>query len=122
MGEAGLAGDDPEVEAGILDLVAAGRPRPDLEEERVLPAPVLEAVAVGVAGPEAGAVAGAENLLARVGDERHRVRRGVHHHDARVAWRHEQIARANRMELSRYFAPTAPGNTVEKRDPVAVRR
>src|SRR5690606_35901990 len=59
------------VDIRIVAAVAAGRPRPDLQQNGLNPRAVLDLVAVGHAGPEPGAVAGPQHRLPLILDQPH---------------------------------------------------
>src|ERR1700748_3774063 len=67
VGEPALFVGDLQVDVRIVDETARP-PHADLQQHRLAVGAVLEMVRVGVARLEAGAVARAEQLLARVGD------------------------------------------------------
>jgi hypothetical protein len=57
------------VDVGIVAAVLRRTARADLQQHQFAPAPVLDVMAVRLAGREGGAVASLQELLARVGDQ-----------------------------------------------------
>src|SRR5882672_4863624 len=67
--EASAALGHPQIDIRVGHFIVLGAARPDLQVERVLAAAILQLVAIRGSPLKAGAVAGAKNFFAVVGDQ-----------------------------------------------------